>query len=176
MKIGFTGTISVGKTTLVKELQKLPEFKNYEFFTERSKMLRDMGIPLDTDSTLKGQCVFLSERARELFHENMMTDRTVIDVMAFANSAKSINFIDAHNFNNLAASLIKEYDYIFYVSPDGVKLEDNGVRCVDSEYRDKIDFQIQKFINQYRYLMKNYTLISGSTENRIKQVKQSLGL
>jgi hypothetical protein len=34
--------------------------------TERSKYLRDLGIPLNTDSTLKGQIIFLAERASEL--------------------------------------------------------------------------------------------------------------
>ena len=29
MKIGFCGTMSVGKTTLVNALAKLPEFKDY---------------------------------------------------------------------------------------------------------------------------------------------------
>ena len=31
MKIGLTGTMSVGKTTLVNALKKLPQFKNYKF-------------------------------------------------------------------------------------------------------------------------------------------------
>ena len=42
MRIGFTGTVSVGKTTLVKALQELPEFKDYKFRTERSKYLMEM--------------------------------------------------------------------------------------------------------------------------------------
>ena len=58
MKIGFTGTMSVGKTTLVNALKELPEFKDYNFKTERSKYLRDLGIPLNTDSTTKGQIIF----------------------------------------------------------------------------------------------------------------------
>ena len=62
MKIGFCGTMSVGKTTLVKALKDLPEFKDYTFRVERSKHLMSMGIPLNTDSTLKGQTVFLSAR------------------------------------------------------------------------------------------------------------------
>jgi len=52
MKIGFCGTMSVGKTTLVNTLKDLPEFKDYKFKTERSKYLRDLGIPLNTDSTI----------------------------------------------------------------------------------------------------------------------------
>ena len=55
MKIGFCGTMSVGKTTLVNALKELPEFKDYHFRTERSKHLMNLGIPLNTDSTLKGQ-------------------------------------------------------------------------------------------------------------------------
>ena len=52
--------MSVGKTTLVNRLKELKQFKDYEFATERSKYLNDLGIPLNTDSTLKGQTVFLS--------------------------------------------------------------------------------------------------------------------
>ena len=94
MKIGFCGTMSVGKSTLVHALKELPEFKDYFFATERSKYLRDLGIPLNTDSTLKGQTIFLAERCSELMRENVITDRTVIDVMAFAQCAKSINYTD----------------------------------------------------------------------------------
>ena len=77
MKIGLCGTMSVGKTTLVNALQELDYFKDYKFRTERSKELMAMGIPLNTDSTLKGQTVFLAERASELMYENIITDRTV---------------------------------------------------------------------------------------------------
>jgi deoxyadenosine/deoxycytidine kinase len=76
MKIGFCGTISVGKTTLVNALKELPEFAGYEFRTERSKYLRDLGIPLNTDSTLKGQFIFMAERSSELYLDDMITDRT----------------------------------------------------------------------------------------------------
>jgi GTPase SAR1 family protein len=38
MKIGFCGTVSVGKTTLVNALKELPEFADYHFATERSKI------------------------------------------------------------------------------------------------------------------------------------------
>ena len=71
MKIGFCGTMSVGKTTLVNALKELPEFKDYKFATERSEYLRDLGIPLNTDSTIKGQLIFLAERSSELLQEKI---------------------------------------------------------------------------------------------------------
>jgi len=120
MKIGLTGTMSCGKTTLINALAELPQFQGYKIATERSKYLRDLGIPLNTDSTLKGQTIFLAERVSELMHENLITDRTVIDVMAFTKAAKSIEYYDAEAFCDAASKLVGEYDYVFYVSPEGV--------------------------------------------------------
>ena len=176
MKIGFCGTISVGKTTLVNALRELPEFADYEFRTERSKYLRDLGIPLNTDSTLKGQFIFLAERCAELMYNDIITDRTVIDVMAFTKAAKSIDYHEAEDFINLATRMLSEYDYLFYVSPEGVKIEDNGVRETDANYRDTIDNMINRLLNKYNHRIKNLHILSGSTEERIKLLKQAISL
>ena len=176
MKIGFTGTVSVGKTTLVNALKELPEFKDYTFATERSKYLRDLGIPLNTDSTLKGQTIFLAERCSELLHENIITDRTVIDVMAFTMCANSIDPFDKDRFDEYASIFIKEYDWIFYVSPAGVSIEDNNVRTTDSEYRNTIDQMIRYLCTSNLNSLENFGIISGTTEDRIKQIKSYLNL
>jgi nicotinamide riboside kinase len=174
MRIGLCGTMSVGKTTLVNELKNLHEFKDYTFRTERSKYLRDMGIPLNTDSTVKGQSVFLAERASELMQENIITDRTILDVMAFARCSDSMNYLEAQQFCDFAANMIHEYDLIFYVSPKGVDIEDNGVREINSDYRKIIDQNISLLIEKNKFRIKNLVKISGSTEDRIKQIKNTL--
>jgi nicotinamide riboside kinase len=179
MKIGFCGTISVGKTTLVNALRELPEFADYHFATERSKYLRDLGIPLNTDSTLKGQLIFLAERASELLHENMITDRTVIDVMAFSHLSTTIPFFISADLNKAVSELIRDYDYIFYVSPEGVELEDNGVRVVDSEYRMELDQTIKNLLEQHKFkfnTITGYAELSGTTEERIQKIKQVMSL
>ena len=174
MKIGLCGTMSVGKTTLVNALKELPEFKDYMFRTERSKELMAQGIPLNTDSTLKGQTVFLAERTGELMAENVITDRTVIDVMAFARASKSINSPDKDLFEDYAKRFIKEYDYIFYVSPVGVEIEDNGIRKTNVDYRDLIDYTISKILDEQKHRIKNLNTLSGSTEKRIEQMLEAL--
>ena len=174
MKIGFCGTMSVGKTTLVNALKKEPEFKNYTFRTERSKYLNSIGIPLNTDSTLKGQLVFAAERSAELMQENIITDRTIIDVMAFAKCADSISKDDADKFCDFASTMLGDYDHIFYVTTEGTSIEDNGVRTVDEEYREKIDHTIRELLFEYREQIRDFTTISGTTEQRLKQINEVL--
>lgn len=170
MKIGLVGTVSVGKTTLVNALKELPQFKDYHFATERSKYLRDLGIPLNTDSTLKGQTVFLAERVSELMRENLLTDRTVIDVMAFTDASKSIGSLEKSLFKEYASNFINDYDYIFYITPKGVEIEDNGVRETNAEYRDLIDLTIQQLLKTYSNKIKNIYTISGPVNERVKQI------
>jgi GTPase SAR1 family protein len=173
-RIGLCGTQSVGKTTLVNALKELPEFANYTFATERSKYLRDLGIPLNTDSTLKGQVIFLAERATELLHENIITDRTVIDVIAFTKAAESISYYESEKFSDLARNLLSEYDYLFYVSPEGVEIEDNGVRTTDINYRNQIDFIINMYLKLNKHRIKNLITISGTTDERIAKIKETI--
>ena len=170
MKIGLCGTMSVGKTTLVNALKETKQFKKYNFATERSKYLSDLGIPLNTDSTLKGQTVFLAERCAELMNNDIITDRTVIDVMAFTMNAKSIGHYDKEIFESYAKEFIREYDYIFYISPHGIPMEDNGVRETDEHYRDIIDFTITTLIKKYGYMANKIEKISGSTDERVEQI------
>ena len=170
MKIGLCGTMSVGKTTLVNELKKLGQFKDYEFATERSEYLMNLGIPLNTDSTLNGQTVFLAERVAELMKENVITDRTILDVIAFTNLAKSIDFKDKEYFEDYARVFVGQYDYIFYISPEGTAMEDNGVRETDLEYRDNIDQAIIKAMNIFGHRCKNVHMLKGTTIERIEQM------
>ena len=172
MKIGLTGTQSVGKTTLVKALSELEQFKGYHVATERSKYLRDLGIPLNTDSTLNGQFIFLAERANELLHENLLTDRTIWDVSAFTLSAKSIDWFSKRSFVEAALTLRDQYDIVFYISPEGVEIEDNKVRTIDPEYRNKIDFVIKETLKEYP--PKKLIEITGTTEERISIILQNL--
>tara|TARA_R110001592_G_scaffold19281_1_gene79355 strand:+ start:358 stop:873 length:516 start_codon:yes stop_codon:yes gene_type:complete len=171
MKIGLTGTMSVGKTTLVKALSKMEQFKGYTCTTERSKYLNSLGIPLNHETTIEGQTIFLAERVTELMQDSLITDRTIIDVMAFTNCAKKISYMDGDAFTDYASRFIKQYDYIFYISSDGMDIEDNGIRETDTNYRCQIDEEIQKLLLKHRPIV--HTL-KGTTEERIKQIIKTI--
>ena len=174
MKIGFCGTMSVGKTTLVNALKELPQFEGYHFVTERSEHLRDLGIPLNTDSTLKGQLVFASERAIELIQENIITDRTIIDVMAFCSLSKSMSNAEKEHINGVLWHLIGEYDIIFHITDLSIPIEDNGVRETDKNYRLEVHNKIDSIIGMFGGMAGKVVRISGTTEERVEQVKTAL--
>jgi nicotinamide riboside kinase len=172
MRIGLTGTMSVGKTTLAKALGELDQLKDYSVYTERSKYLRDLGIPLNTDSTLNGQFVFLAERATELLYPNIITDRTIWDVCAFTLGAKSIDEFDKRTFVEAAMMFRNQYDLVIYVDPRGVSIEDNGVRTTDLHYRRKIDEVIKLSLEEYK--PQRLITVEGTTEERIATILQNL--
>ena len=172
MRIGFCGSMSVGKTTLVNALKEMEQFKDYKFATERSKYLNDLGIPLNTDSTLLGQFVFMAERAAELMNENIISDRTIYDVCAFTFSSKSIVWSEKETLVKTGMLLNNKYDIIFYVSPEGVEIEDNGVRTIDPDYRMKIDAVIKAMLKEYPPT--KLIELSGTTEERVEKILQAL--
>lgn len=174
MRIGITGTMSCGKTTLVNALKALPQFENYKCATERSKYLNDLGIPLNTDSTLPGQFIFMAERAAELLNENLISDRTIYDVCAFTLSSKSIEWHEKETLVKAGVTLTKHYDIIFYISPEGIEIENNGVRTTDPEYRVKIDAVIKEILKEYP--PHRLVELSGTTEERCNQILQALNL
>ena len=173
MKIGLCGTMSVGKTTLVNALKKESIFNDYKFATERSKYLNSLGIPLNTDSTFKGQLVFAAERSAELMQEKMITDRTIIDVMAFCALSEAMNIEEKNTLKNTLKHLIKEYSVIFYINDLSIPIEDNGIRETDEKYRVYIDDKIKEIISEYRDQCIIID-ISGTTEDRVNRIKSVL--
>ena len=172
MKIGLAGTMSVGKTTLARALGETDRLRDHSVQTERSKYLSSLGIPLNTDSTLPGQFIFLAERASELLHPNIITDRTIWDVCAFTLSAKSIGDFEKRTFVDAAMNLRDYYDVVIYVSPRGVEMEDNGVRETDMGYRMKIDKVIQMMLEEYKPT--KLINVEGTTEERIATILQNI--
>lgn len=179
MKIGICGTQSTGKSTLAKHLvNSVKEFKDFNLFTERSAYLSSLGIPLNNQSTYGGQLVFLAERASELMCENMIADRTILDVIAFTKKSKQISSeYLAKVFEDAAMPLLTKYDIIFYAPlNDAIKMEYNNVRETDEKFRLEIDTQIRDicFRNEVSLKIPFVKLVSSSLEERTQEVLNAL--
>ena len=104
----------------------------------------------------------------------ILTDRTVLDVIAFTNCSETIDFKDKEYFEDYARVFVGEYDWIFYVDPVGTQIENNGIRETDSDYRDRIDAAVLKAFHTYGHRCKNVGLIKGSTPERIEQILDAI--
>ena len=104
----------------------------------------------------------------------MVTDRTIIDVLAFTQAADSIDQVEYDLFEQYVIQFLREYDHIFYISPDGVPIEDNGIRETDEHFRDLIDFSIMTLLKRWGHRIDNVTEIKGTTEQRIKQIEEAV--
>ena len=91
--------------------------------------------------------------------------------MAFNALSKSMTATESYFLNHTLEHLINDYDYLFYISPAGVEVEDNGVRETNSKYRDNINKKILEILDTYS---NKYITINGSVEKRIKTVKQAI--
>jgi hypothetical protein len=56
----------------------------------------------------------------------------------------------------------------------GVDIEDNGIRTTDSKYREVIDSLIKLNLNRNQYRIKKLVTISGTTEERIAKIKETI--
>jgi GTPase SAR1 family protein len=175
-KIGLCGTFSSGKTTIVNSLCNLDFFMDYSIFVEKSKMLKETGIPLNKKSSLLGQNVFLAERAKELLNNKFISDRTVIDVIAFTNKSDKISCFDKIDFELSAKNLIKQYDYIIYISHQNIPLEDNNVRHTDPIYREEINNEILRLLKKYNHLTKIRYIYDINLQDRINSILNILNI
>jgi hypothetical protein len=96
--------------------------------------------------------------------------------MAFTMCAESIDPDNKDKFEEYASTFIGEYDWIFYVTPTGVPIEDNNVRTTDSNYRNQIDNMIRFLCSSHLNKIQNFGIIAGSNEERLNQIKSYLGL
>jgi hypothetical protein len=60
------------------------------------------------------------------------------------------------------------------VSPVGVEMEDNGVRTTDLEYRNTINNIIQLVLYRSNNKIKKLVELSGTTEERIAKIKETI--
>jgi hypothetical protein len=60
------------------------------------------------------------------------------------------------------------------VSPEGVEMEDNGVRETDLKYRETIDSIIKLILYRSNHKIKHFVELKGTTEERIAKMIETI--
>lgn len=178
MKIGLVGTHSVGKTTLVDALKTESILSDYFFDVNVTRWIRSLGFPINQRTNDHSQEINMIKRVANLnSFDNYIGDRTVIDVLAYTLYSYDIDVNITKRSVDYQRKLfehnIKKYDYIFLLKPIDDNIEDDGVRSIDTIFRNRIARKIDSIINEYQ--IKTITL-SGSTRERLNLFMKTIGV
>ncbi len=167
LRIGILGAHGVGKSTLAKRLSLELGLLRID---EVARTLHGLGFKLDTQTTMQTQSLmWLGQFYEELTHEEFVSDRTLIDVLAYTEAHNRILKNKKNNYfisalANVTYEIIEsQYTALFYV-PIEFKLHDDGVRNTDPEFQRQINDLILYYLNSFNV---DYFPITGSRDKRL---------
>ncbi|HWC11692.1 MAG TPA: ATP-binding protein [Acidimicrobiales bacterium] len=176
MKVAFVGSFSTGKTTLANLFAK--EW-DYPLLPEVAREVVELGFPLDQNATAETETlIFLKQWRAEMSHDHFVADRSVYDVLAYAdwvmeheraprkedhlwNEARQIALMD----------LRARYDHVFYL-PIEFPIVLDGLRPDDTAFQADIDHRIRHLLDSADVA---YDLLTGPVEARQEQVRALVG-
>lgn len=173
MKIAISGVQCTGKSTVLKELQKMPELSEYEFVFEGIRNLKNQGkIKINEDGNDYTQMVIANFHKDNLLKENVVLDRCILDCYAYSLYSYQKGMISKDTLDKVTEiynETVNQYDVILYLRPEFEMIED-GVRSLNKEFRDKVLENFESLIKD----LKNVVVLSGTVENRVNQFKAVL--
>ena len=188
MIFSFTGAQSTGKTTLLKRLHEKNGDYPFEFVPEVTRLvMRDYGVSINEDGDDLTQLLIMTEHVRNIYKYtkniyqtidiHMIFDRCALDGIVYSewlfNSGKiSRECYDACKL--IYEELKDKYDVIFYTSPDGIKLVDDGERSIDKGFRNDILELFDLYMTGPGRVGAELVELKGNVEERLKTIKSTL--
>ncbi len=181
--IVFTGTASVGKTTTVKAA--IPHLEQMfgepiAHLAEVARSLESRGFKINKEGNMQTQRMIEDEYLRleaENSQKPKIADRSIIDRYSYTilNLGKGDPYEESELLKWYDRNIVehcKKYTHIFHIPlTDDVKLELDGVRSPDEDYRRDIAKLQEDIISSYG--IKVYTL-TGPTHQRLRYITKAL--
>jgi predicted ATPase len=173
--VGFSGAQGVGKTTLLNALRDGAAIsKLFTFRDEVTRWVGGLGLPINESGTEATQQLIAMRHIYNLqMYDSFITDRTMLDCYVYTKWLYRKGKVSAEcleEITRITHRILPLYDAIIYIRPE-FELVDDGVRSVSTTYRDEIvnlfeDVIFEMFSNGHQL-----SVISGTVEQRVKQVK-----
>lgn len=179
MIISFTGAQSTGKSTLLNLCKE--EFGDkFVYFPEITRQIRtECGVTINEAGNNITQTLIVAEHIKNMLkasQRDSILDRCILDGLVYTlylHFDKKI--VDEFTFA-LSIKIFNEFidkvDVIFYTDPKDVPLVNDGERSVDVEFRNRIIEIFDWVIKEYK--VKNVVKLSGTVEERMNTIKQTL--
>jgi nicotinamide riboside kinase len=171
MTIGFCGSHGTGKTTLADMLNE-----EFECIFNRNvsyqRLLNDICLPINDRTNIITQSGVLANYYIDLFRyredEILLTDRTIIDALAYTFNSDFISTDDKNILYSYYAKVMSMYDVLFYIPIEFALVKDN-LRQEDEQYRINIDNEIKRLLKISNI---KYHIVSGNIEDRLEYTKE----
>lgn len=186
MNITFTGPQCSGKTTLLKQMKQTSGIMDQFFYIDEVTRLvkREFNVGINEEGANDvTQLLIINKELENLFKYNyemwpgfrgVVHDRCLLDGLVFTEyfySKKLVSSVVCAQALYYWNKFHSKYDIIFYPDPHEIKLEDDGERSTDREFRDAI---IKLYEEDYlkKFLWKDRVhILKGTVEERMEQIK-----
>ncbi len=176
MKIAFVGSFSTGKTTLANLFAR--EW-DYPLLPEVAREVVALGFPLDQSATAETETlIFLKQWRAEASHERFVADRSLYDVLAYADwvmenqtGQRKENHLWYESREIATLDLRSRYDHVFYL-PVEFPIVLDGLRPDNPEFQGDIDRRIVELLKGADVA---FTTLTGPVEERQAEVRQAVG-
>jgi nicotinamide riboside kinase len=176
MKIAFVGSFSTGKTTLADLFAK--EW-DYPLLPEVAREVVQLGFPLDQSATAETETlIFLKQWRAEAIHDHFVADRSIYDVLAYADwvmenqdGDRKENHLWYESRQIATLDLRARYDHVFYL-PVEFPIVLDGLRPDSPEFQADIDRRVVELLKGADVA---FTTLTGSVAERQEQVRQAVG-
>jgi nicotinamide riboside kinase len=176
VKIAFVGSFSTGKTTLATLFAR--EW-DYPLLPEVARQVVELGFPLDQSATAETETlIFLKQWRAEAVHERFVADRSIYDVLAYADWVMEHNRGDRKEnhlwYESREIALLElraRYDHVFYL-PIEFPIVLDGLRPDDTAFQADIDRRIQHLLESNDV---PFRALTGPVERRQEEVRRMVG-
>lgn len=175
MKIAFVGSFSTGKTTLANLFAR--EWDS-PLLPEVAREVVQLGFPLDQSATAETETlIFLKQWHAEASHQEFVADRSIYDVLAYADwvmenqdAERKENHLWYSSREIATMDLRARYDHVFYL-PVEFPIVLDGLRPDDTTFQADIDRRITDLLKGHDVA---YETLTGTVEDRQAQVRQAV--
>jgi nicotinamide riboside kinase len=169
MRIGICGAQSVGKTTLLNALRSEKLLSDIKVRNEVTRRVASYGLPINEHGSDITQKLIMHEHIVNVFmYDNFITDRTALDGVVYSHYLHENGRLTDETMTyvtNIFVKLKPCYDILFYIKPE-FDIQNDGIRSVDTNFRDRIVELFDQYIDTFRVPT---VLLTGSVRERLDQ-------